>query len=141
MWYILESIFVGLYCVIIYTIVNLFLSSRYFFSLLLITGFLKHYVGYYLGLHEYYYHYGEQCLKIRNKEGTRNIRKIVFKTGQKILLIQSGIEAILFIIVGYLFHWLFKNLNYYILFFIIGFSLHIMAEFLGIHKWFCRHIS
>ena len=64
MRYLFESILVGIYSVIIYLFIQYFISS--FTLSLLIVGFLKHYLGYYIGIHNLYCNYGDSSLKLHN---------------------------------------------------------------------------
>lgn len=129
MHYIIESILIGIYCVIIYFFVNLFFTTPFFMfiTILFITGFLKHYLSYYLGLHSWYCKNGYSCKFIYNRDAKLNKNKYIF--------IESIGEGILFLLVGLFF----KNIitNKYLIIFSIGFILHMIFEIIGIHKYFC----
>lgn len=114
--YILEAIIVGIYCIIllILNINNLF-----------IIGFVKHFLGYYINLHLLYCKYSYSC---------NHKNKIIYNFTD--LIIDSIIEGILFIIFGNILQIII--INKYILYFIIGFSLHIISEIAGKHKFFCK---
>ena len=112
--YFIEAIIIGIYSSIIYLLCNNFSKN---FSLFFIVGFLKHFMGYYLNIHSYYC---KNC----------NYNFIY-------LFIDSICEGLLFLFIGYILS-LFIHQKI-IIFFIIGFCLHIVFEWLGIHKWFCKN--
>jgi len=121
-----ESLFVGLYCLILYIIfknLNINLNIYYF---LFIFGFFKHYLSYYLGIHDYYCNNGYAC---------KNKSKKIADT--KYLISDSILEGILFIIIGYYILYCFANR--YLGFFIIGIFLHLFAELFFIHNYFCKY--
>jgi hypothetical protein len=115
--YIIESLFVGVYCVIIY----LFLKdiSLPFDILLFVSGFIKHLFGYILGFQQYYCN----C--------------IYFNNSLLLLLFECIIEAFLFLFIGHYLSYIIKNKIY--LFFIIGMFLHIFVELIGGHSFFCKY--
>lgn len=125
MIYILESLFVGLYCLILYNILkNIKINTNYF---LFIFGFLKHYLSYYFGIHDYYCNNGYAC---KNNKSLK-------KSNTKYLLFDSILEGILFIIVGnYIINY-FKNKN--LGFFVMGVLLHLFAELFFVHTYFCKN--
>jgi hypothetical protein len=123
-----ESIFVGLYCLFLYIIlgnINLNLNKYYF---LFIFGFLKHYLSYYFGIHDYYCNNGYAC---RNCDNSKKI------SDTKYLLFDSILEGFLFIVVG---HYILNCFaNKYLGFFVIGVFLHLFAELFFIHNFFCKY--
>jgi hypothetical protein len=128
MIYIYEALFVGIYCLFLYTILenlNLNLSKYYF---LFIFGFLKHYLSYYFGIHDYYCNNGYACNNYNNS------KKI---SDTKYLLFDSILEGFLFIVVGHYIFNCFKNK--YLGFFVIGVFLHLFAELFFIHTFFCKY--
>ena len=129
MHYIFEAVLIGLYCVLLYLFVSLFLkinAYKYFF--LFVLGFFKHFCGYYLFLHTYYCNNGYSC--IRN---TKNNLKA--ETTTKMLFIESLLEGAGFVFIGWVLSSFTKN--WLLTIFIIGFLLHILFELLNIHKYFC----
>ena len=50
----LESLFVGVYSLIIYLFLISYVVTTNFILLLFVTGFLKHLLGHYLKIQEYY---------------------------------------------------------------------------------------
>ena len=113
---IIESIIVAIYSVIIFWISG-FIKNIY--AKLFITGFIKHFLGYYSGLHTLY------C----NSKIYKSISILSFKE----LFIQSLIEGILFIILGYFIG------HSYINIFFIGLILHIAFDILKIHKFYINN--
>lgn len=123
---ILEAILVGFYEVILYFIFSIFINNLYL--LLLVVGFFKHFFGYYLGFHKWYCNNGVACINA-------NIIKNNYESISNNLIKNSFEESIIQLILG-IFLSIFLTDLY--LFFTIGFILHIIAEYLGIHKQFCR---
>jgi hypothetical protein len=121
-----ESLFVGLYCLFLYIILkNLNLNLYYF---LFIFGFLKHFLSYYFGIHDYYCNNGYAC------NNCNNSKKI---SDTKYLLFDSILEGFLFIVVG---HYILNCFaNKYLGFFVIGLFLHLSAELFFIHMYFCKY--
>jgi len=110
-----ESIFVGIYCVFLFTILSyakIHTVSLFFF----ILGFFKHFLGFFLGLQSVYCN----CTILPN---------------YSILFGESILEGFAFLILYQIFHRLFPKIW---VAFTIGFILHILAEIFGLHKWFCE---
>ena len=131
MIYIFEALFVGIYCLFLYTILenlNLNLSKYYF---LFIFGFLKHYLSYYFGIHDYYCNNGYACNNYNNYNNSKKI------SDTKYLLFDSILEGFLFIVVGHYIFNCFKNKD--LGFFVIGVFLHLSAELFFIHTFFCNY--
>jgi hypothetical protein len=117
-----ESLFVGVYSCLIYFFVSFAVSSN-FTLLLFVVGFLKHFLGYYLKIQDFYC---ATCVK-----GSKSY------TTKQILLGESILEGVVFIILGFLLGVFIKNRG--VLMFLLGFLLHIFAEFTGVHKYFCKN--
>ena len=124
MHYIIEALIVGIYSVLIYLFFVRFIYKN-LFILLLVVGFFKHFLGSSLGLHDWYCNNGFACKK-ENKNNEANTRY---------LLRDSIYEAILYLVVGFILKSILTNSA---LFFAIGVILHILAEKLLIHRYFCR---
>ena len=116
-----ESIFVGLYVLILYKFLRLF-QIRNIYVFLFVLGFLKHFISYLLNIHTYYCKYGNACKKYNLNEKKKDH-----------ILVESIGEGILFIIVGQLIFYMNKELAM----FLIGFSLHFLFEIFGLHDVFC----
>ena len=117
-----ESLFVGVYTCIISFFVSFLVSSN-FVLLLFVVGFLKHFLGYYLKIQDYYC---ATCVK-----GSKS------HTTKQILFGESILEGGVFIILGLLLKVFIENRT--VLMFLLGFLLHMIAEFVGVHKYFCKN--
>jgi hypothetical protein len=117
-----ESIFVGVYSSLVYLFSSYIISSN--LALLLFTvGFLKHFLGYYLKIQDFYC---DTCVKgSKSQVTTLN------------LFIESILEGVVFIILGLLLGVFIKNHG--VLMFLLGLLLHIFAEIAGVHKYFCKN--
>jgi len=122
MHFIYEAIIVGFYVLFLYYLIKFF--DFYIPFELFIIGFIKHLVGYYSNLHSYYCNNGYSCKKINQIA----INNYIFN--------QSLIEGFLFIIVGYFLSYFIKSK--YILYFFIGFILHVSSELLQLHTYYCN---
>jgi hypothetical protein len=120
--FLFESLFVGIYVCVIYFFVSFAVSSN-FTLLLFVVGFLKHFLGYYLKIQDYYC---ASCVK-----GSKS------HTTKQILLGESILEGCVFITLGLLLKVFIENRG--VLMFLLGFLLHIFAEFAGVHKYFCKN--
>ena len=107
-----EATIVGLYSDIIFRLVNFIYKKSSIFSLF-IVGFLKHFLGYFLRLQTIF------C-KYRGKG-----KAIITRT----FLSECIIEGIVFTIM----YLLIPNA------FITGFLLHIISEYIGVHKLFIKY--
>ena len=130
--YFFESIIVGIYSIILFTIISYFIKNENKYFILFIVGFAKHLLGGYLNIHNFYCNYGYSCyLNNDCKNGKCYDDK-------KYLFLRSLFEGLLYLIVGsFLIELPFSLKNIY-LYFLIGFILHIFSELLGIHKHFCE---
>jgi len=111
----LESLFIGIYCVIIFYFVN-FIDIN-FYTKVFILGFFKHLLGYFLYIHSIYC----KCNVINNY-----------------ILIESLLEGILFSFLAFI---ILSNIyidNKFILIFLLGFIIHIIAEIIGLHTFYCN---
>jgi len=129
MFYLVEALFVGLYTSLLYYLIS-FVKLN-FFILIFIIGFLKHFFGYLIGLHYYYCNYGEKCIDIHNIHNNNDN----YKSNPKKLIEDSIYEGLFFIFFGSILKLIIYNKL--LLFFILGFSIHILSEFIGIHAYFC----
>jgi hypothetical protein len=129
--YIIEALFVGIYSTVIYLLVNPFFYDN-IFIILLVVGFIKHYLSYFIGLHTIYCKYGEACNKYNLYKGFLTTTK-----NDNFLLQESISESLLYLLVGSILYILIGNKPIYI-FFLIGFILHISFEKLQVHDLFCR---
>jgi len=120
-----ESTLVSLYTDGLYSLRRFFVTTPNLFVL----GFLKHFLGYYIGIHDLY------C---KSKiPGTVAYERL------STLILESILEGIAFMAVGKLL--LYSKIDTLSTMFLIPFILHVVAETTGIHKLFldnkCRMIS
>jgi hypothetical protein len=123
MHYIYESIIVGIYSCIIYALISPILYKVHLILLFFVVGFIKHLIGYYLSLHEYYCKYKFDLVKRYNKN----------------IILESILEGGLFIIFGYTISMYLKTKL--LIVFIIGTLLHIIFEISGMHTKFCHNFK
>jgi hypothetical protein len=129
MHYLLESIFVGIYTLLVYLLIYAIIPFKNMQILFFTVGFLKHLLGYYLHLHNYYCNYGDACKSVYlNSES-----KKAYENSIEYLLMDSLLEGGLFLIISF-----FINESTPHTFFLIGFLLHIIFEILGLHTKFCK---
>lgn len=128
MHYIFESLFVGIYCCILYEILVNFIGDYYI--LLLVIGFFKHFLGYELHLHSLFCKYGYACQRVKNYEN-RSAEISNLK-----LVVESLVEGIAFLAIGYLLSLIMKDRLAMV--FWIGVIIHISAELIGLHEVFCQ---
>ena len=133
MHYILESVFVGVYSTLVY-----FVFSRFsiFQVQLFVTGFFKHFLGFFIGLHSYYCNIGHACSRTEEKQKEKENERKRANMSKKMLITQSIIEGFLFILLGCTLSLFIKHK--YVVIFLTGFILHLVFEFLKIHKLFCE---
>jgi hypothetical protein len=124
MQYIYESLFVGVYSCILYLLVPIS-DPR---IALFVVGFLKHYLGNLLSLHDYYCNYGYSCKADRLSKYT---------VTQFMLVLESVAEGGLFLLFGTVLMML--NQNGLVTYFLIGALLHLLFEFSGAHHKICAH--
>ena len=139
----LESLFVGLYTIIIYSIITFLKLKINIYQKLFIVGFFKHFLGYVLGLHKLYIDYGYACKNYLSK----NIKNDTIPTqtiyNYLLLFISSVFEGFCFLFIGFFIDYFnfvnIKNVrNNIIIYFFIGFLFHLFAEYFGIHKMYCK---
>jgi len=129
MHYTLESLFVGIYLVVWFQIA--FLLTRQFYVACFIAGFCKHFFGYWLKIQDYYCEKGFAC----KKNHQHHISVAKFSADK--LVMESIVEGFVVLALAY-FACLFLEWNNGALFFLIGATMHILAEWMGIHKHFCQ---
>uniref|UniRef100_A0A6C0HPS1 Uncharacterized protein n=1 Tax=viral metagenome TaxID=1070528 RepID=A0A6C0HPS1_9ZZZZ len=122
--YLVEAILVGLFCVFLYWGLQ---WIKPFLLLLFVLGVLKHSLGYASGIESLYCNYGQAC------KATHPLFRTEAYTDR--LFLESLMEGIAFVSVGLLFYGVTSKV--YIVF-LIGFFLHLLAEFSGLHTEFCE---
>jgi hypothetical protein len=142
MYYIFESILVGMYSLLIYVCFN-FVKVNATIKIFMV-GFIKHLLGYLLNIHTYYCNNGYACLKYQKQLHYDNVLQMNPHRGKKVakisitsLVVESGFEGCLFVMLN-IFLLKFKLKNNYIRIFLLGVMLHIIFEFLQLHIYFCK---
>jgi hypothetical protein len=141
----IETIFIGLYTQCIYFLLCiLFVQLPIHFKLIkvnlktqiFIVGFLKHFLGYYTGIQSYY------CNHYNNKNGHNIINSHKYAL-PKNLVVFSLLEGFAFVLIASLLLYFFQLIrverkynNIYVILFLVGAILHLLAEITGIHKYF-----
>jgi len=90
----------------------------------------KHLLGSIIGLWTWYCNNGDACVKVLRQDQQ-------YKSNTLRLMSESIYESFIFLIVGTMLSFFIVKEIY--LFFIMGIILHIMGEYSGIHKKFCRN--
>lgn len=138
MKYLWEAFAVALYSGILYNIITELFSAALsimhepidFLVLLFIVGFFKHSLGFFLRIHSAFCNYGDACQRsVQDAE-------YIATSGYARLFYESFLEGLVFMIAGYLLSMFTKDRLVIVVF--VGFSLHLGAEYMGIHKYFCR---
>ena len=124
MHYIYESLFVGVYSCILY----LLIPMNDTMIALFVVGFLKHYLGNLLGIHDYYCNNGYAC---------KSQHTTIYVVTQLELVVESVAEGVLFLLLGTLLMMLQKNMI--VTYFLIGMLLHLLFEFSGAHQKICAY--
>jgi len=102
--YIIESVFVGVYTIILYLLFSPFIKN--FYLLLLVCGFFKHFLGSSFGLWTWYCNNGEACLK--------TLSQVQYYESNTLYLIRESIyESIIFLITGTILSFLIKKIFIY----------------------------
>lgn len=125
--YIIEAILVGVYTCILSLLFSRF--TKNIMILLLVVGFFKHFLGSSFGLWTWYCNNGEACIKTLSQDQ-------IYEANTLYLLRESIYESIIFLLLGSIISYKLTNPIY--IFFILGFSLHILAEQWTIHKSYCK---
>jgi len=132
-----EAICVGTYTTIVYAVLTSFIHIRNEYSQLLIIGFFKHFFARFLGIHKVYCEYKRGT----NANASFGRKDHVFKLFQYIfnkknIVLESVCEGLAFLFLGLILIRSF-NLRGHMLYFCIGFLLHLGAEIAGLHTAFC----
>jgi hypothetical protein len=124
MHYIYESLFVGLYSCILYLLTPIGDPKMALF----VVGFLKHYLGNWLGIQDYYCNYGYSC---------KSQRSSGYVVTHPLLILESVAEGGLFLLLGIVLMQIQKNMI--VTYFLIGMLLHLLFEFSGVHRKICSY--
>jgi hypothetical protein len=131
MHYLYEALIVGIYTSIIFLCNAIYVKN--IVILLFLTGFIKHFMGYFLQIHYYYCNYGYKCNKKKQSVPLLNAK---FKP----VFIQSIMEGLLFVIINYIFFNVSSVWQYRcIVIFLSSVLIHIIAEYTNVHSYFCKN--
>lgn len=133
MHYLLESIFVGIYTLLVYLLIYAIIPLKNMQILFFTVGFFKHLLGYYLHLHNYYCNYGDACQSVDSNSESKKTYENSFEYLFEYLFYDSVLEGGVFLLVS-----IFINESSPYTFFMTGFLLHLLFELLGVHKHFCK---
>ena len=138
----LESFFVAIYSCAIFSILKYFLNLKINIILLIfITGFFKHFIGWISGLQHLYCasknYENISVYRQRQRQGLSNAYNFIARFVSKI--IESLGEGILFVGLFLIIRSLSLTHNNYLIVCIIGAFLHLLFEFIGMHKIFCKN--
>lgn len=114
-----EAAFIGFFTILLY---YPFLLLDNLVIQLFTVGFIKHLISYFIGIQDYY------C---------RIYKGDSYQSKPANIIIECLLEGLLFIYIGLLLSKIIENR--YLLFFLLGFSIHIISEFYGIHSIFLMY--
>lgn len=133
----LESFFVAIYSCAIFSILKYFLNLKInILSLIFITGFFKHFIGWISGLQHLYCaskNHENISLYKQQRYLFDNYARFVSK------IIESIGEGVLFVGLFLIIRSLSLTHNNYLIVCIIGAFLHLLFEFIGMHRMFCKN--
>ena len=129
MHYIVEAIFVGFYTLLIFVPLSYFIQNSWICFFLL--GVFKHFLGSILKIHDYYCNDGYRCTISQKRE------KYVYD--KSYLMIECLLEGIYFLGMGIIFFDRYQKSPFFFIF-LFGFFTHLIAEFIGLHKYVCKFI-
>lgn len=136
----IEAICVGTYTTLVYALSTSFIHIRNEYSQLLIIGFFKHFFARFLGIHKAYCEYkrgtnANPTVAFGRKVGVFKLFQYIFN--KKNIVLESVCEGLVFLLLGLILIRAF-NLKAHMLYFCIGFLLHLGAEIAGLHTAFCE---
>ena len=126
----LEAFFVGCYSLFVYVFYSCIFSPLLTFASFFCIGFIKHFFGYVLGIHTFYCNHKLEKLE-RNKNGDK------IATSKQLFLF-SVMEGFIYAIVGQILL-PYTRKQPLLLFFILGASLHLLSEIIGVHSFFIQN--
>ena len=116
-----ESIFIGLYSLVLYSLLKNLIINVPFVYVLFILGVAKHFLGYFGGLQTYY------CRIYKNDQTVASVPTALDLVFEGLLYVLIGLSFFSYIVK-----------NKYIIAFLTGVVLHLGFEILGLHKYFLR---
>ena len=137
----LESFFVAIYSCAIFSILKYFPLKINILSFIFITGFFKHFIGWISGL-QYLYcasknHKNISLYRQKRYLFDNNAQDFIARFVSKI--IESIGEGVLFVGLFLIIRSLSLIHNNYLIVCIIGAFLHLLFEFIGMHRMFCKN--
>lgn len=129
--YIVEALLVAIYTATLYTFITTIFPKLSFPIVLAICGFCKHFFASYLGLWYLYCNFGQACMQVAKQRSSNQ----PFTSNNNNIIRDSVVEAFAFVALGLILYRFIENKLYIIA--IIGFTLHILSEWLSIHTNFC----
>jgi hypothetical protein len=125
----IESVFVGVYCTVVFLLIHPFIRNPYF--LLFVFGFFKHLLGAYLGLQNYYCNHGQACHSLESSNSIYRKDNILW---------ESVLEGAWFLVLGSMAFRVSSRLDIRLaMIFGIGLFTHIFAEYIGLHRYICEN--
>ena len=133
----IESVVVGVYCVLLFWVIQQVIYSADWNMFLFVLGFFKHALGYLLGIQNVYCRYGYACknIKPQKKKKDKNINANTNAYLDK--TVESVFEGIAFVFFGNLVSATLTT-NKTIVVFTTGCLLYILSEIVGLHTYFCE---
>lgn len=122
---IIEAFIIGCFFLILYLFFSLILDN--FIIAFFLAGFFKHYLGYLLGIQTFY------CNNYHNNYHNDDY----YISQPHNIYLESIMEGLIFAYLALLFTKIISN--NYILAFIIGFIVHIIADYIGLHALFFKY--
>lgn len=116
-----ESIFIGLYSLVLYSLLKNFIINVPFAYVLFILGVAKHFLGYFGGLQSYY------CQLYKNDQTVASVPTALDLVFEGFLYVLIGLSFFSYIVK-----------NKYIVAFLTGVVIHLGFEIVGGHKYFLR---
>lgn len=116
-----EAFIIGVISLFLYLLLNLIVDNL--IIQLFLLGFFKHYLSYVIGLQSFYCKF-----KLNNNRYQSKPDNIIF---------ESILEGLIFVYLGLLLTKIITNK--FILIFTLGFIIHIIAEFYGVHEIFLKY--
>lgn len=126
---IIEAFIIGCFFLILYLFFSLILDN--FIIAFFLAGFFKHYLGYLLGIQTFY------CNYYHNNYHNNYHNDDYYISQPHNIYLESIMEGLIFAYLALLFTKIISN--NYILAFIIGFIVHIIADYIGLHALFFKY--
>jgi hypothetical protein len=134
----LEALFVALYTTGLFQLLSKIINNKYL--LLYTLGFCKHFLSYYLHIHDLYCNSGYACKKIlHNHDNESSQNTVYYKSQNKFLLIESLLEGVWFLFAGTIVTSITSKSKWFSVIFALGFITHLISEIIYVHDYFCTY--